>query len=887
MNPSRIWRAVLRFCLPSERRDDIDADLIEEFQLRGAEASPRAARRWYRRQTLGFLTHRVGRVAGDLPANIRRCHPGRWLSVTDLKVGARLAARQPMASITSILTLATAIGLALLGFWLARGLAWPELPIEGGDRMYQVRIHEAEAGRVVASPEEVMMWVADAHVPEDVGAFEAFTPPIQIADEAPRPIEGARVTPGPFARIAPAPLLGRHLTEADALPGAQPVVVLREYVWQHPRAYAGDPDILGSDLSIAGVPHTIVGVLPDAWGFPTSHSLWVPLSLGQAALDAAVPDGELRTRNIRTWVVLEDPTELVPATQELSALALGARVDREGPDRTVTLVPYIEAATEGAGTPVALVITAFFVAILGGVALNVSTLVLARCAQRSEELAVRSALGAPRARLLSQMFSESFVLSAIAATIGTLAAVRVLGLIIPFVDQDMPFWMNLSMGRSDLITAALLAVLVSSVAGVLPALRVTARRRVANALQSKGGAASLGRGTGAMLSTQLAVSVAVLTVSALLLEGFAQFTGETVVTEEEKVLTVLLRRDPLRFGPGARGDALAHHQYRTEIESALAAIPGADQVALASSLPRVHGDMGPLELESTQEADPTRHLAQLVRVGPGFLELMGSTALQGRLLDADDARPGARRVAVVSESFVVEVLGGRSPLGRRVRLGASNGSEPEWVEIVGLVPDLEMAPGSRTVRGEIYFPLVGDWMLYATIRTSGDPVALAPGVRHAVAEVESNILVTDMQTLPDVGWEIRAGFQGGSAVLAVVGVLVLLLSLAGVYALASLAVTRRTREIGIRVALGASSRSVLRTVLRQTALQLGTGLMGGAALAFALARATVLLPVAIPGSLALALPVVALLMALAGVAAAWIPARRALAVDPMEALRTH
>jgi hypothetical protein len=331
-------------------------------------------------------------------------------------------------------------------------------------------------------------------------------------------------------------------------------------------------------------------------------------------------------------------------------------------------------------------------------------------------------------------------------------------------------------------------------------------------------------------------------------------------------------------------------RLRLEIEAALAAIPGAAASAVALSLPRTDADYDRLLLDGADLTSPVR--VQRVFAGPGLFEVLGVAPRSGRTFSARDARPEAPVVAVVSQRFVDDALRGTSPIGRRFQWVRDEPRAGGWVEIVGVVPDLAMDPGDRTARGEVFLPLVGSSFMYAAVRSAGSspvgaaaPEALAPSLRRAIGAVDPRIRITDVQSLTDVGWETRAALAGGSTLLLALGAMTLLLSLAGIYALASLAVTSRTREIGLRVALGATSADVIRTVLRRSLMQLGSGTAGGVVLAIVLSRATLILPFSIPGSVGLAVLAAGSILLAAGVLASAIPVRRALRIDPMAALR--
>jgi hypothetical protein len=279
---------------------------------------------------------------------------------------------------------------------------------------------------------------------------------------------------------------------------------------------------------------------------------------------------------------------------------------------------------------------------------------------------------------------------------------------------------------------------------------------------------------------------------------------------------------------------------------------------------------------------------QALMTGPGLLEVLGVATVAGRTFSAADARPGAPRVAVVSERFALHAWGGAPATGRRIRWAQGDRAAPApWMEVVGVVPDIGLDPGNRTTRGEVFYPLIGTDFMYVALRTAAPPAALSVSVRRAIAEVDARIRVTDEQPLADVGWETRATLAGGAGVLTTLGILALVLSLAAVYALASLAVTSRMREIGVRLALGATRTQILRPLFTRTALQLAGGALAGSGLAVLANLALAALPFSVPGSVGVLVPLAVVALVGAGILATWIPARRALRITPVDALKTE
>jgi predicted permease len=812
----------------------------------------------------------------------------RWLTPTDVRVALRLVRRQPVATAASILALGTAIAVSVAAFTFARGFVFPDLGIQHGDRLMQVRMNRAAAGSTEhPRPAEVLAWIRGARTVESAGAFQYVWPALQIGEEPAKPIDAARITPGPFARISPPPLLGRHLTDADAAPGADPVIVISESFWQ--RRFAADPGIVGRWLRLNGERHAIVGVTPASWTFPVNQHVWLPLSVERLAADAAraLPaNADPMNHRLVVWTMLAGTATRESSAAELESLARGAVT---GPPEqfSVSVMSYVDGFTNGLAPLAATVVLVLLLVFLAVVSLNVATLVLARCAARAGELAVRSALGASRIRIVAQLFVESLVLGVTASALGTYGVYRGLDWARTRMGGERPFWLDLSVDPAVMIYAAVLAVLASALAGVVPALQVT-RGDSASHLQAAGPRlvpVALGRFTSTLVAVQLAVSLGLFAVAGLLAEGLAGFSKAPRGLHDTNILTAVLYRDPNMAGRDAKWGSPELQRLRIDIEGALRQIPGAESAAVSLSLPRTDASYDRLQLDDSTSSQPAR--VQDVVVGPRFFETLGVAPSTGRTFTADDARPESAPVAVVSQRVVSGVFEGRSPIGRRFTWARPDARDATWIEIVGVVPDLGMDPGDRTGRGEVFRPLVGTSFMYASVRFARDAEAFATDLRLAISAVDPRIRVTDIQPLADVGWEARAVLAGGSGLLLLLGGMALLLSLAGIYALASLAVTSRTREIGVRLALGASATDVIRTVLNRSLRQLAIGAMCGAVLAVLLSRATAILPFSIPNSIGLAVVAAGAILLAAGVLATWLPARRALRVDPMVALRSE
>ncbi|NKB88459.1 MAG: FtsX-like permease family protein [Acidobacteria bacterium] len=884
MNPPRLWRALVNRVVWRDRRHDIAADLTEEFRHRAHADSPRSARRWYRRQALGFVNARL--------KELRTIPFSTLVTRSDIRVAARQARRQPAATLTVVVALAAVIGLSVIAFTLAKGFFLVSSVFPSGDTVYAALVNRAEIGATQdVYPDEVRAWAERARSIEMIGAAQIIFPAIEHGDRPPFPLESARVSPAAFARIAPPPVLGRHLSEDDALPGAEPVMVISYFIWRS--LFDESDEIVGTVVPFGGRQHTVVGVMPRGWLFPAAQEAWIPLSLDAtgeaAAARVAAGPTERNDQYSITWVILEEGASPQSASEELTVIA---RELANGPSELgVQVVLYADALVPGPFKIAAGLVLGILLVFLCGVSLNVATLVLSRCAMRSDELAVRAAMGAPRVRIVTQLFLESLLPSLLAALLATFLLKWVLLGLDRAIDGALPMFINLDVSPVVFIYAATLAFVASGLAGVLPALRVTRTDHAARLLNSGGARssnASLGRVAAVMLELQLVAALTLLGLGGLFANAFATYTQVAAgPVPEDRVLTAMLYRDPrIAEQTGANGANREEMQERLkQWTDALRSIPGAEAAAITQQIPKQSNSEELVQVDGDTETITRR--VRRTRVGPGLFETLSVTPTLGRVFDAADAELEAFPVVVVSESFAADVLGSGTPLGRKLRTVMDDGALGEWAEIVGVVPDLAPPLRSATAGGEIYRPLAAANPVYAAVRFSGSVRDLAQGLRATVQEMDPTVRVTDTMPYSRAGWEVRSTFAAVGSALAGLGGVAMLLSLAGVYSLASLAVTTRTREIGTRVALGAPRRAVLQAVLGRTARQLGIGFAAGIVLALLLAQLTSLLPFEIPMSVGVVVPLLAFLLLLGGLLASWVPARRALRIEPMDALRSE
>jgi predicted permease len=791
----------------------------------------------------------------------------RVISMGEVRLSLRLIVKQPILSATVVLALATGICLATMGFTFRDELVNATLPYAAGARFARIEAQDRERSRLEIDPERYHAFRDRAVSFEHVGAFGARPFTVTHGPGEVESIGGAYLTPRSMTWVEGSPSLGRNLIAADAEPGAEPVVVIRESLWH--RRYSGDPAIIGRSLSIGGQQRTVVGIMPDTFKFPSSGELWMPLE--ETTLGGG---GEKLGTPIRPFAVLRDGVTFEQATTEVEGLSQQfPTTDPRMADMRVRVRHY--AAEVGSGDFAVAALVSVLVMVLLVVASNVATLVFARTWSRAPELAVRTALGAARSRVVGQLFMETLMLGSIAAVIG-LAGSYLSFRYIKSAIQGWPYYITLEPNLRIVLFVIFLTLLVSAVSGLLPALRVT-RHDLRNNLHSVRGFAFGGFGkVGAlMLIVEIALSVALLNGAVTMARAFSAYFDEVPALTKNQILTAQLGRIP-------------SPELRDRVVAAARAIPGVLSAGASEQLPRLYPPPRPTSVEPIGD-EPTvaPQPAPGHAVGNGFMEAIGARALNGRLFNGNDFIKGAAPVAIVNEPFVAKFLGGRNPIGRRIQIGAGRGEKADqpWREIVGVVPDLGLSVGDKSLAAGFYLPVRDEMLWFLVVRTTSDPMTLAAPLRAAVANVDLDLQLEDIRTLEVAGEEDRVFLSGVAMALTAMGGMALMLSIVGIYALLSFMVTRRTREIGIRVALGARSWQVMRSITGAATVYLLIGGAVGTALGilFVQLRSMILISIPTPGVWMPA--TIFLTLAIAGMTACWIPARRALGIKPAEALQ--
>jgi putative ABC transport system permease protein len=790
----------------------------------------------------------------------------RIISTGEVRLGLRLIVKQPILSATIVLALATGICLATMGFTFRDELLNSSLPYRAGERIARVFAFSRDGGRADLDLARYLALRERAASFEHVGLVSGRPVSLMHGPSDVEPITSGVITARTMPWLDAVPVAGRTFIPADGEPGAERVILMRESLWH--RRYGSDRALVGRAITINGQPRTVVGIMPDAFEFPNSCELWLPFD--ESTLGAAP---QVTAMSVRVLAVLKPGVSFEAATTEANALS--AQLPSPAPPDDVARLlvrPFTAESGQADFTMSALVFVLVMVLMI--VASNVATLVFARTWSRAPELAVRTALGAARTRVVGQLFFETLLLGSIAATIGLFSAYAALRYIKGSF-EGWPFWVTLDPNPRIIAFVVLLTLVVSVVAGLFPALRVT-RHDLRNSLQAGRGFAfgGFGRVGAILLIVEIALSVALLNGAVTMARAFNSYVDDIPALPKNQVVTAHMGR-------------VSSPELRARIVEAAAALPGVTAAGAGQLLPRLYPPPRPTAVEPIGDETPQApQPAPSHAVGNGYLEAIGARTLAGRLFAATDFIEGAAPVAVVNEPFVHKFLGGRNPIGRRIRIERTkgDGSPEPWHEVVGVVPDLGLNVGDPALTAGFYLPVRDETLTFLAVRTMTDPLKLTPELRAAVARIDPDLQIEEIRTLEEAGWEDRVFLSGVAFALTAMGGMALLLSIVGIYALLSFMVTRRTREIGIRVALGAAHWQVLRAVTGGALLYLAIGGLLGSVLGvlFVQMRSIILISIPAPGAW---MPATILMtLAAAGLIACWLPARRALGIRPSEAL---
>ena len=919
---TRLFRITVRL-YPRRFRVEYGSEMDALFRRRMIRASSAGSAPLIWALLLAFQDVLTGAVAERFPARrtsrrdamfSARSVPGFGAFdglALDFKLGGRMLVRYPGLTVIAGLAMAFAICVGTVIFQMLSTVFYPSVPLPQGDRLVQIRNWDVAAKTAESRAlYDFNVWRSTLRSVTELGAWRDVTRNLIVTEGDARAVQVAEITPSAFRVADGTPLMGRVLMEADQRPAAPSVAVIGYDVWR--TRFGSDPAVLGRSVQLGTEHVTVVGVMREGFAFPVAHDVWTPL---RTVHDAHAPRSGPA---ISVFGLLAPGATLEAARAELTTV--GQRVAGEQPATHEQLQPHVAPyAMQDAGpsqddeTGVIASIYFFAVMLLVLICSNVALLLFARAATRESELSVRTALGASRSRIVAQMFAEALVLGGVAALAGLLAAhvlLRNWGLTFLEVNYGrLPFWYDVSLAPPTVLFALGLTVLGSAIAGVMPALKVTRGMgsRLKQATPGAGGLQFGGVWT-AVIVVQVAITVAFPAVVYVEQGQLRHIQTFDAGFPTEEYLAARIQLDT----PTASGEEtdVAGEAHRAafagrleELRRRVAAEPGVLGVTFVNSLPRTAHPESYIELPEdanrkgpvggSGEPDTPFREATVARIHPSYFDTLGTTVLAGRAFGPADLTPGAQ-VAIVDQGFVDQVLQGRNPIGQQVRF--SNRSDPTkapnpWMEIVGVVKELGMGTPTRAGRAAgLYLPSSPERLgrVYLMVHLPNDPLAFAPKLTAIATAIDPTLRLSEVQRVDEVLegiiWFVRLWVR----VTLVMTAVALLLSLSGIYAVLSFTVARRTREIGVRVALGADRRRVVSAIFRRPLIQVGLGVLAGSALIALAASIDIRLP-GHTGELSIAQVAMiggyAILMLGVCLLACIVPTRRALSVEPTVALR--
>jgi putative ABC transport system permease protein len=876
---TQLWRR----CLHYLRRDQFDRELEEEVRLHlemkaeeyvadgmSPEEALRAARRQFGNET-----------------RMRELSRETWgfamldTLLQDVRFGARVLAKNRGFTAVAVLTLAFGIGMNTAIFSVVNAVLLRPLPYENSDELVQIWGTQPQLDTAPTSPANFLEWREQNRVFEHVAAYTGQTFNLSGAGE-PEQIRAARVSADLFELLRVRPILGRAFLAEEDQYGSHRVVIISHALWQ--RRFGASPQIVGQTLTLSDQSYVVVGVMPPEFSFlRAATDVWVPI---------AFSPGERQTRDTNYLYViarLKPGVTLEQARAEMEALARRQQELYPGSNAGVgvKVISYKEQVV-GDTRPVLLVLLGAVGFVLLIACANVASLLLARAAGRRKEMAVRSALGASRFRVIRQLLTESVLLALLGGGLGLLLAHWGLDLLVALQPANIPRLAELSIDRSVLLFVSALSLLTGIAFGLAPALHAS-RLDLNDALKEGGKGAGGGGGRQRLRSllavSEIALSLVLLIGAGLMIKSFWRLMQVDPGFDPEKTLTMVVSLPASRYAETERQVAF----FRQAVER-VSSLPGVVAAGVTTDIPLFGGSSTGFDIEGRPPYAPgQRPMVEYRSVSPGYFRAMGIPLLRGHTFTEQD-RGDAPGVVIINETLARRYFPNEDPVGKR--LGFSKPTD--WREIVGVARDTRNYGLDEEVKPEAYMPLTQsapDYLagsisgMILVARASSDPQSMAAPIKREVQGLDGSLPVYNIKTMEQYLAESVARRRFNMLLLVVFAGVAVLLAVVGLYGVMSYMVSQRTHEIGLRMALGAQPRDILAMAARQGLALIGVGVGVGLVGALALTRVMTGLLYGVGATDPATFAAIVLLLALVSMLACYVPARRATRIDPLIALR--
>ena len=804
----------------------------------------------------------------------------------DLRYGVRMLLKQPAFTCVAVITLALSIGANTAIFSVVNAVLLRPLPFPQSDDLIMVTMANPRLGEdhIPLSVADFLDWRSQNQAFEDLAAFTDNWFSL-TGDAEPERLRGAWVTAGFFSTLKAQPLVGRTFVAGEDAPGGAPLVILSQRLWQ--RHFGSNPQVIGQAITLNGRSRTVVGVMPTGFSFPPDDETSLPGEVDLWALHTLTPPERRGPYYLYGIGRLKSGVQLQQAQSELNSIGLRMRQDNPLTNAETTL-----AARSLKEVMVGDVRRMLFV-LLGGVAfvlliasVNVANLSLSRATARGSEMAIRSALGAGHGRIIRQLLTESMLLAVVGAALGLLLAWYGIDVLLAIGSDNLPRLQEVKIDTRVLGFTTLISLLSGLLFGLVPGWRAS-RASVNQTLKEGRQLGAEGKGwlrlRNILVVAEVALSLVLLAGAGLMLNSFLRLQRVSPGFAPQNILTTQIGLPSARYPEDHQVNS-----FFQQLTDQISNLPGVTAAGIGMSLPP---NLLSITDTFTIEGAPvtpgkSEPDAPLVFVSSGYFKALGVPVLQGRNFTEND-RAEAPPVTIINETFAKRYFPNQNPIGRRLKIGGPERPTNQWMEIVGVVGDVHY--GGLNVEPEpAYYEnyLQTAWSeTYLIVRSNSDPRQLAGAIRNAVWSLDKDLPVANIRTMEELLSESVARPRFRTFAFLILGSLALVLAVTGIYGVMSYMVTQRTREIGIRVALGAQRGNVLGLVIRQGMSLAVIGVVIGLGAALMLVRLMTSLLFGVSATDPATFAAITFLLLAVALVACWLPARRATKVDPLVALR--